>query len=167
MSSLGARLHLFCASYRRRIMMYTNSNWELGRKFGSVASAIPLNMLEGTFHPCTFMSCTNFSFSVFQSMFKCQRGECTQRGSWAVSVQFIRGPRVLVYFSSSSEVYPLHGFSLCFFTGGQCGCSSYSTLLYAVSSAVAVLLLLLLLIGFVMIYKVSTLIMCCSDVTPD
>lgn len=35
--------------------------------------------------------------------------------------------------------------------GGQCGCSNYSTLLYALSSAVAVLLLLLF--GFVVIYK--------------
>ncbi|KAF1395079.1 hypothetical protein PFLUV_G00007830 [Perca fluviatilis] len=35
--------------------------------------------------------------------------------------------------------------------GGQCGCSSYSTLLYALSSAVVVLLLLIL--GFVVIYK--------------
>lgn len=39
--------------------------------------------------------------------------------------------------------------SLYFSTEGQCGCSSYSTLLYALSSAVAVLLLLLL--GFVVI----------------
>ncbi|XP_062243184.1 cd7 antigen-like [Platichthys flesus] len=37
--------------------------------------------------------------------------------------------------------------------GGQCGCSSYSTLLYALSSAVAVLLLLLLLIGFLVTRK--------------
>ncbi|XP_044044972.1 cd7 antigen-like [Siniperca chuatsi] len=36
--------------------------------------------------------------------------------------------------------------------GGQCGCSSYSPLLYALSSAVAVLLLLLLL-GIVVIYQ--------------
>ncbi|KAL7405347.1 hypothetical protein ABVT39_027583 [Epinephelus coioides] len=36
--------------------------------------------------------------------------------------------------------------------GGQCGCSNYSTLLYALSAAVAVLLLLLLF-GFVVIYK--------------
>ncbi|XP_042369696.1 uncharacterized protein LOC121963480 [Plectropomus leopardus] len=36
--------------------------------------------------------------------------------------------------------------------GGQCGCSNYSTLLYALSSAVVILLLLLLL-GFVVIYK--------------
>ncbi|XP_034389140.1 uncharacterized protein LOC117731071 isoform X2 [Cyclopterus lumpus] len=36
--------------------------------------------------------------------------------------------------------------------GGQCGCSNYSTLLYALSSAV-VLLLLLLLLAFVAIYK--------------
>nr|XP_019939512.1 PREDICTED: uncharacterized protein LOC109627433 [Paralichthys olivaceus] len=36
--------------------------------------------------------------------------------------------------------------------GGNCGCSSYSTMLYALSSAVAVLLLILL-IGFVVIYK--------------
>ncbi|GLD66302.1 uncharacterized protein AKAME5_001770600 [Lates japonicus] len=36
--------------------------------------------------------------------------------------------------------------------GGQCGCSSYSTLLYALSSAVAILLLLVL-IGFVVMYK--------------
>ncbi|XP_010772423.1 cd7 antigen-like isoform X2 [Notothenia coriiceps] len=36
--------------------------------------------------------------------------------------------------------------------GGQCGCSRYSILLYALSSAVVVLLLLLLL-GFVVIYK--------------
>ncbi|KAK2816876.1 hypothetical protein Q5P01_025067 [Channa striata] len=36
--------------------------------------------------------------------------------------------------------------------GGQCGCSSYSTLLYALFSAVAVLFLLVL-IGFVVIYK--------------
>lgn len=35
--------------------------------------------------------------------------------------------------------------------GGQCGCSNYSTLLYALSSAVAILLLLLL--GFVVVYK--------------
>uniref|UniRef100_A0A4W6FSI2 Ig-like domain-containing protein n=1 Tax=Lates calcarifer TaxID=8187 RepID=A0A4W6FSI2_LATCA len=35
---------------------------------------------------------------------------------------------------------------------GQCGCSSYSTLLYALSSAVAILLLLIL-IGFVVMYK--------------
>ncbi|XP_029907937.1 cd7 antigen-like isoform X2 [Myripristis murdjan] len=35
--------------------------------------------------------------------------------------------------------------------GGQCGCSSYTTLLYALSSAVAVLFLLL--IGFVVIYR--------------
>ncbi|XP_023134276.2 uncharacterized protein LOC111574091 [Amphiprion ocellaris] len=37
--------------------------------------------------------------------------------------------------------------------GDQCGCSSYSSLLYALSSAVAVLLLLLLLAGCVLIYK--------------
>ncbi|XP_034458468.1 cd7 antigen-like [Hippoglossus hippoglossus] len=37
--------------------------------------------------------------------------------------------------------------------GRHCGCSSYSTLLYALSSAVAVLLLLLLLIGFLAIHK--------------
>lgn len=36
--------------------------------------------------------------------------------------------------------------------GDQCGCSSYSSLLYALSSAVAVLLLLLLA-GFVVLYK--------------
>lgn len=36
--------------------------------------------------------------------------------------------------------------------GDQCGCSSYSSLLYALSSAVAVLLLLLL-VGFVLFYK--------------
>ncbi|KAK5865939.1 hypothetical protein PBY51_020169 [Eleginops maclovinus] len=36
--------------------------------------------------------------------------------------------------------------------GGQCGCSQYSNLIYALSSAVLVLLLLLLL-GFVVIYK--------------
>ncbi|XP_049428425.1 cd7 antigen-like [Epinephelus fuscoguttatus] len=36
--------------------------------------------------------------------------------------------------------------------GGQCGCSNYSTLLYALSAAVAVLLFLLLF-GFVVIYK--------------
>lgn len=36
--------------------------------------------------------------------------------------------------------------------GGRCGCSSYSTLLYALSSAVAVLFLLLLL-GFLVIYR--------------
>uniref|UniRef100_A0A8D0DHM0 Ig-like domain-containing protein n=1 Tax=Sander lucioperca TaxID=283035 RepID=A0A8D0DHM0_SANLU len=35
-------------------------------------------------------------------------------------------------------------------SGGQCGCSNYSTLLYALSSAVAILLLIL---GFVVIYK--------------
>ncbi|XP_037620262.1 cd7 antigen-like [Sebastes umbrosus] len=36
--------------------------------------------------------------------------------------------------------------------GGQCGCANYSTLLYALSAAVAVLFLLLLL-GFVVMYK--------------
>lgn len=46
--------------------------------------------------------------------------------------------------------------SLCFFAGGQCGCPSYSALLYALSSAVAVLLLLLL--GLVVL-QVSGLIM--------
>lgn len=51
-------------------------------------------------------------------------------------------------------LFYLQHFSLCFFTGGQCGCSRYSMLLYALSSAVVVLLLLLLL-GFVVIYKVS------------
>ena len=56
----------------------------------------------------------------------------------------------------SGEVDPLifTVLSLCFFAGGQCGCSSYSTLLYALSSAVAVLLLLLF-VAFVMIYQVS------------
>lgn len=45
--------------------------------------------------------------------------------------------------------------SFCLSTGGQwCGCSSYSSLLYAVASAVGVLLLLLL-VGFVVMYKVS------------
>lgn len=43
---------------------------------------------------------------------------------------------------------------MCFFTGGQCGCSNYSTLLYALSSAVVILILLLALL-FVVFYKVS------------
>ncbi|XP_035493846.2 cd7 antigen-like [Scophthalmus maximus] len=37
--------------------------------------------------------------------------------------------------------------------GGHCGCSSYSTLLYALSSAVALLLLLLVVVGLVLIYQ--------------
>ncbi len=53
---------------------------------------------------------------------------------------------------------------LCFFAGGQCGCSSYSTLLYALSSAVAVLLLLLLLVGFVVVCRVSGLNVAYNDV---
>jgi len=56
---------------------------------------------------------------------------------------------------------------VCFFTGGQCGCSDYSTLLYALSSAVA---LLILLLAFVAIYKVSGPAACIemhrSDRTP-
>lgn len=56
-----------------------------------------------------------------------------------MSVQF---PRV----HCSSDVSS----SLRFSTGGRCGCSGYSTLLYALSAAVAVLVLLLFL-GFVVI----------------
>ncbi|AWP05820.1 Hypothetical protein SMAX5B_007499 [Scophthalmus maximus] len=56
----------------------------------------------------------------------------------------------------SSEDERIHGhteFFLLVTAGGHCGCSSYSTLLYALSSAVALLLLLLAVVGFVLIYQ--------------
>lgn len=55
-------------------------------------------------------------------------------------------------FSADEQIRGTTEFFLHVKAGGQCGCANYSTLLYALSAAVAVLLLLLLL-GFVVMYK--------------
>ncbi|XP_022622598.1 uncharacterized protein LOC111237683 [Seriola dumerili] len=54
--------------------------------------------------------------------------------------------------SEDLHVYGRTEFFLLVKAGGDCGCSNYSTLLYALSAAVAILLLLIL-IGFVVIYQ--------------
>lgn len=50
---------------------------------------------------------------------------------------------------------------LCSSAGGECGCSTYSTLLYALSSAVAALLLVVLVLGAIHVREGLSCCCCC------
>lgn len=132
--------------------VFCNCIREMGRKFGLVfVFAIPLNVIFNCLQN-SHLTWTAFSFfpvsislcALYEYIYNSQRQEpCAARK--LNGVEWCQGLLLLFVM-----------FSFCFLTGGQCSCSSYSSLLYALSSAVAILLLFLLL-AFVVIYKVSGL----------